>query len=41
MVTTFLSSWEIMPQLVVVWNGDLKIDTVLAIVVLLCLVRTK
>lgn len=37
----FISSWEIMPQLVVVWNGDLKIDTVLTIVVLLCLVHTK
>lgn len=39
MVTTLLSSWEIMPQLVIVWNGYLKIDTVLAIAVLLCLVR--
>lgn len=38
MVTTLLSSWEIMPQLVIVWNGYLKIDTVLAIAVLLCLV---
>nr|DAY47969.1 MAG TPA: hypothetical protein [Caudoviricetes sp.] len=41
MVTTFLASWKIMPQLVVIWNGDLKIDTVLVIVVLLWMIRTR
>nr|DAX85081.1 MAG TPA: hypothetical protein [Caudoviricetes sp.] len=41
MVTTFLTSWKIMPQLVVIWNGDLKIDTVLVIAVLLWMIRTR
>jgi hypothetical protein len=40
MPTTFHSSWESLSQIIVVWNGDLKID-VLTAVVLIVVLRMK